>query len=127
MTKFSFKTKFATKGFPEYWKIRSFTNTQLKIVVKLCYQKKKGSQILGSGHLSKNKNVLLEALTSIQESQESVDTLLRTAENDLRENEERNLNELCGTSRSTGTNRDPKTVPTYKNRAMVQVELQSEK
>ena len=108
MTQFSFSTKFTMKGFPEYWKIWSFTNTQLKIVVKLCYQKKKGSQILGDGHLLKNKNVLLEPLLSIQDSQESVDTLLRTAENDLRENEERNLNELCGTSRSTGTNRDPK-------------------
>ena len=31
------KSEFATKGFPEYWKIRSFTNTQLKIMVKLCY------------------------------------------------------------------------------------------
>ena len=95
MTKFSFKTKFATKGFPEYWKIRSFTNTQLKIVVKLCYQEKKGSQILGGGHLSKNKNVLLEALTSIQESQKLVDALLRSAENDLRKNEQEHKKRAC--------------------------------
>ena len=115
------KSKFAIKGFPEYWKIRSFTNTQLKIVVKLCYQKKKGSQILGGGHLLKNENVLLGVLTSILELQESVDALLRTAENELRESEkehkkeERVLNDLCGTGSSTGTNRDPKTVPTYEN------------
>ena len=43
------------------------------------------------------------AFTSIQESQESADALLRTVENDLRESdqedekEERVLNELCGT------------------------------